>query len=94
MSLFVTSAPKPSPAWLALFGVSLIPYIAIPLSGFTIELSNGYTSMASDGPAYVVGRDKNISRPKSRRCLHLILESLAISWAVYFVWKIGLLRSS
>ncbi len=35
-----------------------MPYIALPLSGFTLELSSGYSSSVFDGEAFVYGRTK------------------------------------
>ncbi len=34
---------RPSPAWLLLAIISLAPYIALPLSGFTLQLTDGYS---------------------------------------------------
>ena len=42
-----------------LFIVSFMPYIALPLSGFTLELTSGYSSAASTGSAHVVGQTKD-----------------------------------
>ncbi|KIW09903.1 hypothetical protein PV08_11679 [Exophiala spinifera] len=38
---------RPSPAWLLLGLISVIPYVALPLSGFTLQLMNGYTTTRS-----------------------------------------------
>ena len=39
--------------------VSLLPYIALPLSGFTLELTSGYSSKGGDHRAYTVGQTKD-----------------------------------
>ncbi len=47
----------PSPTWLLLAAVSLTPYVALPLSGFTLQLTTGYsTSNSSTSYATLVGQ--------------------------------------
>ncbi|KAJ9609031.1 hypothetical protein H2200_006802 [Cladophialophora chaetospira] len=47
---------RPSPAWVLLAVISLAPYIALPLSGFTLQLTNGYsTNTPTASPANLVG---------------------------------------
>ena len=51
---------RPSPAWIALSIVSVMPYIALPLSGFTLELTSGYSSISSThARANVIGQQKS-----------------------------------
>ncbi|KAK5559818.1 hypothetical protein LTR46_001567 [Exophiala xenobiotica] len=48
---------KPSPTWLVLAAVSLTPYIALPLSGSTLQLTTGYSaSNSSTSYATLVGQ--------------------------------------
>ncbi|KAK5451473.1 hypothetical protein LTS15_008238 [Exophiala xenobiotica] len=47
----------PSPTWLVLAAVSLTPYIALPLSGFALQLTTGYSaSNSSTSYATLVGQ--------------------------------------
>ncbi|KAK4942748.1 hypothetical protein LTR10_017508 [Elasticomyces elasticus] len=47
---------RPSPTWTILAIVSLTPYIALPLSGFTLQLTNGYSTSNSKAVATLVGQ--------------------------------------
>ena len=48
---------KPSPTWIILSVVSLAPYLALPLSGFTIQLTNGYAQgVSSNSNPSLVGQ--------------------------------------
>lgn len=50
---------RPSLAWLVLCAVSVVPYVTIPLSGFTMELTRGFSSKSSnDGDVSVTGQTK------------------------------------
>ncbi len=42
---------RPPPAWLLLAIISLAPYIALPLSAFTLQLTNGYSTSNSTSTA-------------------------------------------
>ena len=41
---------RPSPAWTLLAFISLAPYVALPLSGFTLQLTNGYSTSTPSQP--------------------------------------------
>lgn len=53
---------RPSATWFVLAAVSVTPYIVFPLSGFTLQLTNGYSSSNSskyDEPVLLVGQTQN-----------------------------------
>lgn len=48
---------KPSKTWILLATISMAPYFALPLSGFTLQLSTGYaTSTSQNSTATVLGQ--------------------------------------
>lgn len=51
---------RPSPAWLVLAIVSLLPFIALPLSGLTMELNDGFRpGIAGVDRAELSGQNQN-----------------------------------